>query len=102
MAFAGSGIEETFHNELDSFKFMKPGNQTIPFSANEVLLDWAQKQYPRWKEKNNVSSAPVARIPKLFLDDSQLENDLQKKIKGPCFLLPQVHLVWVLVTLFVS
>ena len=99
MALSGSGIEKAFHNELDSFKFKMPGNQTIAFSANEVLLDWAQKQYPRWKEKNKVSSAPVARIPKVFLDDSQLENDLQKKFKGPSFLLPQVHLVWVLVTI---
>ena len=74
---------EEFYKELDNFELRMPGNQSIPFSDNEKVLEWARKQYPNWRERRGkVTSVPVARVPKMFLDNFQIEKQLQDKLKS--------------------
>ena len=73
---------EKFYGELDNFELRMPGNQSIPFSDNENVLEWARKQYPNWRERGKVTSVPVARVPKMFLENFQIEKQLQKKLKS--------------------
>ena len=73
--------DEEFDKELDNFELRMPGNQSIPFSDNENVLEWARKQYPNWRERGKVTSVPVARVPKMFLDNFQIEKKLRNKMK---------------------
>ena len=74
--------DEEFDKELDNFELRMPGNQSIPFSDNENVLEWARKQYPNWRERRGkVTSVPVARVPKMFLDNFQIEKKLRNKMK---------------------
>ena len=74
--------EEEFFKELDTFKFRMPGNAHISFSDNEIFRQLIELQYPRWKDLGEITSVPVARIPKLLLHGSQLEKLLQKQLKS--------------------
>ena len=74
---------EEFYKELNNFELRMPGNHSIPFSDNEKVLEWARKQYPNWRERRGkVTSVPVARVPKMFLDNFQIEKQLQEKLKS--------------------
>ena len=77
-----SNEAEEFYKELDNFELRMPGNQSIQFSVNENVLEWARKQYPNWRERGKVTSVPVARVPKMFLDNFQIEKQLQDKLKS--------------------
>ena len=81
MADKDSG-EQEFFEELDTFNFRMPGNANIPFSENQILLQMMEQHYPRWKDPGNITSVPVARIPKLLLHGSQPEKLLQKHLKS--------------------
>ena len=81
MAEKDSGEQEYF-KELDKFIFKMPGNAHKQFSENQILLQMMEQQYPRWKDPGNVTSVPVARIPKLLLNGSQLEELLQQQLKS--------------------
>ena len=74
--------EEEFSEELDTFNIRMPGNANIPFSENQIFLQMIEQQYPRWKDPGEITSVPVARVPKMFLHGSQLEKLLQKKLKS--------------------
>ena len=74
--------EEEFLEELNTFNIRMPGNEDIPFSENQIFLQMTEQQYPRWKDPGKITSVPVARVPKLFLHGSQLEELLQKKSKS--------------------
>ena len=58
------------------------GANEIPFSYNHALLDMVRKQYPHWREVGNVTSVPIARIPKLFLQSIQLTKELQDTFRS--------------------
>ena len=80
----GSNVSDDFNNELNQIQLRMPGSggNEIPFSHNDVLLDMVKKQYPHWRELGNVTSVPIARIPKLFLRSNQMNKNLQKTFKG--------------------
>ena len=70
-----------FFKELDKFKFHLPGNQIVPFTDNQSLLKMVQAQYPGWKNVGNVTSVPIARVPRLFLKQNQMSLKLQNDFK---------------------
>ena len=67
-----------FHDELKTYEILLPGNQKIQFTDSEVLLELVEKQYPGWKNGGQVASVPIARVPRLLLQGSQLEKQLEK------------------------
>ena len=77
------GMEE-FNNELQGFQIQMPGSggSTVPFSDNDAMLKMVRKQYPDWKNQGKVTSIPIARVPKLFLHNLQMEEPLQKIFKS--------------------
>ena len=74
--------EEEFLEELDTFNIRMPGNKDIPFTENQIFLQMIERQYPRWKDPGKITSVPVARVPKMFLQGSQLEKLLQKQFRS--------------------
>ena len=79
-----TGDISDFENELDSIGFQMPGSggKLISFSDDCCLLDMANNQYPRWKEEGNVTSVPLAWLPKKFLHDSEMTQTLKKTFKS--------------------
>ena len=79
-----NGTCSTFYEELDHMQLCIPGSgaNKIPFSHDQALLDMVRKQYPHWGEVGNVTSVPIARIPKLFLQNIQLTKELQETLKS--------------------
>ena len=73
--------EITFVEELENFVLRLPGNQQRKFSDNQSLLEMADRQYPNWKDEGTITSIPVARVPKLFLRSSHLDNEVEKVFK---------------------
>ena len=71
-----------FYRELDSFKLQMPGRHIVPFGDNDSLLKMLHCQYPNWETNGKVSSVPVARIPRLFLHNTQMSKKLQKGFKS--------------------
>ena len=67
--------------ELDSFEFDLPGKHRVPFSDNQTLLEIVRFQYPGWKNVGNVTSVPIARLPRLFLKQTQMSSKLQIEFK---------------------
>ena len=74
--------EEEFFKELDNFVIQISGNREFSFNDNRSLLKIAEARYPGWKDPGRVTSIPIARIPKLFLNSSDFTNLLQRKWKG--------------------
>ena len=77
---AESSADE-FFQELDNFELQMPGAQRVPFKGNESLVRMFRSQYPNWKEEGNVTSVPVARVPRLFLQNTQMSKKLQDSFK---------------------
>ena len=77
-----SGDVELFFRELDTFEIEKPGGQSIRFSDNARMLDVLRWQCPKWEDKGNVSSIPIARVPRVFLHNTKMPKDLQHKLKS--------------------
>ena len=77
---AESSADE-FFQELDNFELQMPGAQRVPFKDNESLVRMFRSQYPNWKEEGNVTSVPVARVPRLFLQNTQMSKKLQDSFK---------------------
>ena len=79
-----TGDISDFENELDSIGFQMPGSggKLISFSDDCCLLEMANNQYPRWKEEGNVTSVPLAWLPKKFLHDSEMTQKLKKTFKS--------------------
>ena len=74
--------EEKFLEELDTFNIRMPGNKDIPLSEKQIFLQMIEQQYPGWKDPANITSIPVARVPKMFLHGSQLEKLLQQQLRS--------------------
>ena len=72
---------ESFFKELDEFEIQLPGNRKVSFSDDENLMDMVERQYPGWKDNGEITSVPVARVPKVFLENFQMHEELQKKFK---------------------
>ena len=78
---AEASTEEVFFEELDEFQLHMPGNRTIPFSDDQNLLDMVQRQYPEWKERGQITSVPLTRVPKVFLENFQMDEKLKVKFR---------------------
>lgn len=71
-----------FHEELKAFEILFPGGNLVKFGDGKSLLHFVKHQYPEWKDKGNVTSIPVARIPRLFLHCDQITEPFDKRYKG--------------------
>ena len=74
-------VEPVSHSILDTIGIQMPGGQTINLSDNARMLDVLTWQCPKWEQKGNVSSIPIARIPRVFLHNTQMSKDLQRQLK---------------------
>ena len=63
-------MSKEFQKELANFQILFPGGKKINFSDNEFLASFLQHQFPDWKRQ--VTSVPVARLPRLFLQHDQM------------------------------
>ena len=45
------------------------------------MLDVLHWQCPKWEQKGKVSSIPIARIPRVFLQNTQMSKELQCQLK---------------------
>ena len=70
-----------FYRELDNFRLHMPGRHIVPFADNESLLKMLRCQYPNWETNGKVTSVPVARVPRLFLQNTQMSKKLQNDLK---------------------
>ena len=84
MASSYSSEEVDFYKELDDFELQLPGRgkDSVPFSANQVLLEMLQEMYPDWEEEGKVTSVPVARIPQQFLHNRAMCKKLEERLKS--------------------
>ena len=69
---------DSLFRELDTFELQIPGGQTAPFHDNQTLLRMLRYQYPNWEKGGTVTSVPIARVPRLFLHNTQMSKKLQK------------------------
>ena len=76
--------EKKFVQELQGIQIQMPGSggKTVSLLDDDVMLKMVHKQYPEWKDTGKVTSIPVARIPKLFLHNLQMEKSLQTIFKS--------------------
>ena len=66
---------------LDTIEIQMPGGQIINLSDNARMLDVLHWQCPKWEQKGKVSSILIARIPRVFLHNTQMSKDLQRQLK---------------------
>ena len=71
-----------FYSELDNFTLDMPGGQKVCFKDNQTLLRIFRNQYPKWEHMGNVSSVPMARVPRLFLNNEQMSEQLRKEFNS--------------------
>ena len=69
---------DDFFRELDNFELQMPGACRVSFGDNKRLVRMLRLQYPNWEEEGKVSSVPIARVPRLFLHNTQMSKKLQK------------------------
>ena len=75
------GAFSAFSRELDTFELQMPGAHRVPFRDNENLIKMLRLQYPNWEKVGNISSVPIARVPRLFLNNIQMSKKLQDEFK---------------------
>ena len=72
----------SFEDELNELKIRLPGSCEISFSHDDELSRFLKSQNPSWKERGSVSSIPIARVPRLFLQNSEITLNLEERYKA--------------------
>ena len=71
----------TFNEELNALKFHLPGSAEISMTEDDALARFLADQSPNWNTRGCVTAIPVARVPRVFLRDSEMTKNMVNRYR---------------------
>ncbi|XP_063717407.1 uncharacterized protein LOC134844590 [Symsagittifera roscoffensis] len=64
-----------FNDELNNFRIHLPGGDEISIADEAAVLKLFESQNPDWSTAGHVTSIPIARVPRVFLQNSEMTKN---------------------------